>query len=73
MNRVESLRQHAQALLGLAETSRGEDRACLVSAAREWLRIAAKLETVEQHWPQNPNGHHLEIHKERYTPVVRLV
>ena len=55
MNRVESLRQHAQVLLGLAESSRGEDRACLVSAAREWLRIAAKLETVERHWPKK-NG-----------------
>jgi len=53
MSRVESLREHAQGLLRMADSSRGENRACLLSAAREWLRIAAKLESLERHWPKN--------------------
>jgi len=58
MSEARQLREHAEALLRMAdESSSLEDRACLKSAAQEWLRIADKLERLRQHkpaeaWPQ---------------------
>ena len=46
MRRAEVLRDHAELLLRMADTKRGEDRACLLSAAHEWMRIAEKLERL---------------------------
>jgi len=51
MRRAEVLRDHAQSLLRMANTTRGEDRACLRSAAREWMRVAEKLERLDHHPP----------------------
>ena len=42
------LREHANAMVHMAEDATGEDRACLLSAAHEWLRIAEKLERADQ-------------------------
>jgi hypothetical protein len=33
----------------MADTTGGEDRACLKSAAHEWMRIAEKLERLDRH------------------------
>ena len=45
MAEARQLREHVEALLRMAdESSSVEDRACLKSAAQEWLRIAEKLE-----------------------------
>ena len=49
MRRAEALREHARALLRMANSTEGEDRACLKSAAREWLRVAEKLERLDHH------------------------
>ena len=51
MRRAEVLRDHAQSLLRMADTMRGENRACLLSAAHEWMRIAEKLERLDRHPP----------------------
>ncbi|MBV9976345.1 MAG: hypothetical protein JO105_13235 [Hyphomicrobiales bacterium] len=49
------MREHAEALLGMAEENSSlEDRACLRSAAQEWLRIAEKLERLHQHKSREP-------------------
>ena len=47
MSQARQLREHAEALLRMAEESRSlEDRACLKAASQEWLRIAEKLERL---------------------------
>ena len=53
----ERLRDHAHELLRLAENTREEEgRACLRSAAREWLRAADKLERFDLSAPRSlPN------------------
>ena len=52
MSEARQLREHAEALLRMAEESNSlEDRVCLRSAAQEWLRIAEKLERLHQHKP----------------------
>jgi len=51
MRRAEHLRDHAQSLMHMAERTSGEDRACLRSAAKEWVRVAEKLESLERHPP----------------------
>jgi hypothetical protein len=48
MKRAELLREHARTMLNIAESTRGEDRACLQSVARGWFRAADKLERVDQ-------------------------
>jgi hypothetical protein len=47
MKHANLLREHAQAILKIAENTGGEDRACLHSVAREWLSIADKLERFD--------------------------
>ena len=55
MSEARQLREHAEALLRMAdESSSVEDRACLKSAAQEWLRIADKLERLRQPKPREP-------------------
>ena len=51
MRRAEVLRDHAESLLRMANATRGEDRACLRSAAREWMHIAEKLDRLDHHPP----------------------
>jgi hypothetical protein len=48
MKRAELLREHARTMLKIAESTRGEDRACLQSVAHEWFRAADKLERVDE-------------------------
>ena len=59
MSEARQLREHAEALLRMAdESSSLEDRACLRSAAQEWLRIAEKLERLRQHKPPEARPQH---------------
>jgi hypothetical protein len=44
MGRAELFRVHAQALIRIAENAGPEDRACLLATARDWLRVADKIE-----------------------------
>jgi hypothetical protein len=48
MKRAELLREHARTMLNIAESTRGEDHACLQSVAHGWFRAADKLERVDQ-------------------------
>ena len=52
------LRDHAEALSRLAEKASAEDRACLLAAAHEWLRIADKIEHLNQAHPIPPAAAH---------------
>ena len=55
MSEARHLRELAEALLQMAdESSSLEDRACLKSAAQEWLRIAEKLQRLHQHKSREP-------------------
>jgi hypothetical protein len=48
MKRAELLREHARRILKMAESTCGEDGACLHSVAHEWMRMADKLEREDQ-------------------------
>jgi len=51
MRRAERLREHARSLMHMAEKAGREDRACLASAAKKWMRAAENLERLERHPP----------------------